>query len=268
MAMPKVLQQMRQSLKNTGKNVITDGSIGLQDSDTGAHFNLEIQSADSNTVSASFENDNNINVKLKNIADPTDLNDAATKNYVDIKAGSIDTSTLLPKSGGTMTGPLTLANDPAADMQAATKQYVDNSGGIFYITYGDTNVTFQDVTNAYNQGKQVIVIFNSKELHPMFSIDSSQATFGTKNPYYGLYSSRYIRLASDNQWSTVTYQDVQGHWTFGSGATMYYIKSSGNDSSSPISSTTRYYRPILASIQPPSATDGKVGDLWVVYKNA
>ena len=31
----------------------------------------------------------------------------------------------LPKAGGTMTGALTLAADPAADMQAATKKYVD-----------------------------------------------------------------------------------------------------------------------------------------------
>ena len=33
----------------------------------------------------------------------------------------------LPISGGTMTGPLTLSGDPAEDLQAATKQYVDNA---------------------------------------------------------------------------------------------------------------------------------------------
>lgn len=36
----------------------------------------------------------------------------------------------LPKAGGTMTGPLVLAADPIADMQAASKRYVDASGGI------------------------------------------------------------------------------------------------------------------------------------------
>lgn len=36
----------------------------------------------------------------------------------------------LPKAGGTMTGALVLAADPTADLEAATKQYVDaNSGG-------------------------------------------------------------------------------------------------------------------------------------------
>jgi hypothetical protein len=34
--------------------------------------------------------------------------------------------TLLPLGGGTMTGPIVLAADPAAAMQAATRQYVDN----------------------------------------------------------------------------------------------------------------------------------------------
>src|SRR4051812_43666461 len=32
----------------------------------------------------------------------------------------------LPTSGGTMTGPVVLAADPSANLQAATKQYVDN----------------------------------------------------------------------------------------------------------------------------------------------
>jgi hypothetical protein len=38
-----------------------------------------------------------------------------------------DVSAYLAKGGGTMTGPLTLAADPAAAMQAATKQYVDHT---------------------------------------------------------------------------------------------------------------------------------------------
>lgn len=48
---------------------------------------------------------------------------------------------LLPLSGGTLVGPLTLAADPAADMQAATRQYVDTEigshvgGGVTAIYY-------------------------------------------------------------------------------------------------------------------------------------
>ena len=38
---------------------------------------------------------------------------------------STDRSPRGPKAGGTLTGPLTLAADPAGSLQAATKQYVD-----------------------------------------------------------------------------------------------------------------------------------------------
>lgn len=41
------------------------------------------------------------------------------------KSGSGGGAEGLPISGGTMTGPLTLAADPVANLQAATKQYVD-----------------------------------------------------------------------------------------------------------------------------------------------
>ena len=41
------------------------------------------------------------------------------------KSGSGGGAEGLPISGGTMTGPLTLAADPVTNLQAATKQYVD-----------------------------------------------------------------------------------------------------------------------------------------------
>lgn len=48
--------------------------------------------------------------------------------------GGLDPSLFLPKSGGTMTGPLILHVDPAAPLGAATKQYVDaHAGGAPYI---------------------------------------------------------------------------------------------------------------------------------------
>ncbi|MDR1071327.1 MAG: hypothetical protein LBL21_01645 [Rickettsiales bacterium] len=40
-----------------------------------------------------------------------------------------DVSGKLDKSGGTMTGALTLSADPSANLQAATKQYVDSQVG-------------------------------------------------------------------------------------------------------------------------------------------
>ena len=44
-----------------------------------------------------------------------------------LKLTDISNSTYLPKAGGTMTGALTLSGAPTTDLQAATKQYVDNA---------------------------------------------------------------------------------------------------------------------------------------------
>lgn len=52
----------------------------------------------------------------------TNANQAATKAYVDATAAGF-----LSASGATMTGPLVLAADPTAPLQAASKQYVDNA---------------------------------------------------------------------------------------------------------------------------------------------
>jgi hypothetical protein len=44
-------------------------------------------------------------------------------------------------------------------MEAATKQYVDNNGGTFQAVYDKT--TYEEIVNAYNQGKNITVICNS-----------------------------------------------------------------------------------------------------------
>lgn len=43
-----------------------------------------------------------------------------------VRVTPVDATTLLPKAGGTMTGPLILSADPMAAMEAATKQFVEN----------------------------------------------------------------------------------------------------------------------------------------------
>jgi hypothetical protein len=49
----------------------------------------------------------------------------ATKSYVDQSVANVGSGNFLPTAGGSMTGPITLPGNPAAPMQAATKQYVD-----------------------------------------------------------------------------------------------------------------------------------------------
>lgn len=63
--------------------------------------------------------------KVTSLADPTENADAANKQYVDQKV-----ATALPLSGGALTGAVTVLA-PTADMNPATKQYVDTAvGGI------------------------------------------------------------------------------------------------------------------------------------------
>ena len=60
-----------------------------------------------------------------NVPSPTNSGDVASKGYVDQSVSNVGGGTFLPTAGGTMTGPITLPANPAAPLQAATKQYVD-----------------------------------------------------------------------------------------------------------------------------------------------
>ena len=71
-------------------------------------------------------------------ADPVNDLEPATKRYTDAAIGGVVhdyqaadqtiTANYLSKTGGILTGQLTLAADPVTDLQAATRQYVDRKG--------------------------------------------------------------------------------------------------------------------------------------------
>jgi len=60
-----------------------------------------------------------------NVPAPTSTGQVANKAYVDQSVSNVGAGNFLPTAGGTMTGPITLPSNPAAPMQASTKQYVD-----------------------------------------------------------------------------------------------------------------------------------------------
>jgi trimeric autotransporter adhesin len=62
---------------------------------------------------------------VPNVPSPVNPGDVANKAYVDSSVSNVGSGNFLPLAGGAMTGPITLPANPAAPMQAATKQYVD-----------------------------------------------------------------------------------------------------------------------------------------------
>ena len=77
-----------------------------------------------------------------------------TKNTTDIQALTeqlADVSGVanaaLPKNGGTMTGPLTLAGAPTQDLQAATKKYVDDKTRSVRTAYSCNDAVAGSLTN-------------------------------------------------------------------------------------------------------------------------
>lgn len=62
-----------------------------------------------------------------NVPTPVNAGDVANKAYVDSSVSNVGSGNFLPIAGGAMTGPITLPANPAAPMQASTKQYVDTA---------------------------------------------------------------------------------------------------------------------------------------------
>lgn len=75
--------------------------------------------------------------EVKITKNTTDIQ-ALTENLADTQGvvNNVKTTaeSALPKSGGTMTGALTLSGDPTGNLQAATKQYVDNQFSVIPLT--------------------------------------------------------------------------------------------------------------------------------------
>lgn len=122
----------------TATNIIVKGT-----SDASASIKV---TGDASRSELDLNDASNNPVVLKGVDTPADNNDAANKQYVDavdtkvtnlqgevdgvkntvtnITNGSTELP-YLPIAGGTLTGALTLSGDPTADLQAATKAYVD-----------------------------------------------------------------------------------------------------------------------------------------------
>jgi hypothetical protein len=125
---------------------------GTQTSSTISDFDTQVRTSKVTDLAAPTGSFSMNSQKITTLATPTDAADASTKGYVDAQItalvggapGTLDTlkeiadaisaggsfeSTVVLKSGSTMTGALVLNADPSANLGAATKQYVDAVAG-------------------------------------------------------------------------------------------------------------------------------------------
>lgn len=123
---------------------------------------------------------------LSGLNDPISNDQAATKGYVDSLGNEVaDVKTTaedaLPKSGGTMTGPIAMGSNritgvgtPTGSADAATKSYVDNKRETFFLTIG----TIWDGSSApYTQSVAITGILATDMPHvtPRYAADPTTA---------------------------------------------------------------------------------------------
>lgn len=137
-------------------------------------------------------------------------------------------------------------------------EQIENAGGVFIATKDIT--TYQEIKDAWDSGKDVIVVFNS-DIYMLTEIPTGSNTLkfyyrDFRNRGYSTTNTKYLTLTSANVWSSsaVVEQPTQ----MGKPIT-------GNDNT-PISASVRYLRPILISTVEPTASDGNIGDIWIQYE--
>jgi hypothetical protein len=125
---------------------------GTQTSSTISDFDTQVRTSKVTDLAAPTGSFSMNSQKITSLLDPTSAQDASTKAYVDaqvnalvdgapgtlntlneiataISSGGSFESTVVLKSGSTMTGNLTLAGAPTSNLHAATKLYVDDVAG-------------------------------------------------------------------------------------------------------------------------------------------
>lgn len=136
-------------------------------------------------------------------------------------------------------------------------EQIENAGGIFVATKGTT--TYQEIKNAWDSGKDIIVIFDS-DIYMLTEIPTGSNTLkfyyrDFRNRGYSTTNTKYLTLTSANVWSSSAIVEQPTGIT----TPMTW------NGTTPISASVKYLRPILISTVEPTASDGSIGDIWIQY---
>lgn len=154
-------------------------------------------------------------------------------------------------SGGTMTGDLILSADPNQNLEAATKQYVDNAGGGFQAIYDET--TWTEINNAYQSGKIVYCIQNDAIYYLNDNLTSGEVdVFGFLNSEHGM-----LTITSNNIWGQDNFSIAKV------GRPNYFTDHQIMNGASTL--LLGQARNITISTAAPTASNGNVGDVWIQY---
>ena len=121
-----------------------------------------------------------ISNSLLGYAKKTDLDGYATESEVNTKLENY-----LPKSGGTLTGALTLKSAPTADLQAATKKYVDDKAPLIIDASSITSAEIANSTiNLINValGNRDVILFQNSipaRYYSLSTVSTSSAIFAS-----------------------------------------------------------------------------------------
>lgn len=163
----------------------TEDKNKLDDIEAGAQVNT-IESISVNGTNQTPSN-KNINIVIptgelanKSKVSESDL-DTGLKNTLSGYAKKTNLDDYLPKSGGTMAGALTLKDAPTADLQAATKKYVDDTAPLVInaLTLTDSNSiknAFNSIYEAYEAGR-IVFLKNDATYSVLTYCFSAQAIF-------------------------------------------------------------------------------------------
>jgi hypothetical protein len=118
---------------------------------------------------------------------PTFATVATTGAYADL-SGKPDLTLLMPKAGGTFTGAIVLAADPTANLQPATKQYVDKLGSTSLIRNEIPGGLINSSNTAYTTAStfstgSLKVYLNGQRLNPGSGNDYVEGTQGFTMQY-------------------------------------------------------------------------------------